>query len=241
MHAYLLTSLARVIVIVTVCSTSVSSQAPAVQSQNAMKRIATLNHQGSIDKVEPEKKTRGNVYLYNVWRDTDIILTDGQRLTSVPAMLNLKTDQLELSSSTQIKVLPAGKVKQFSIRQSPQVTVTFINAQQLDTSTSLHGYLQILFDGKIKLLLKTELIVRKADYSVQFSVGSRDDEIIKQKQFYCFLQGRIARLPKSKRKIFKLFSPSLRAALIEYVRENRIGTANGDDLIAIFAFANERS
>jgi hypothetical protein len=189
----------------------------------------------------PPKKLVGDSYLVAHWRKTNILLyTKETLLEGYPVRYDLLRDELEVNSKSGIKVLEAKRVKSFvwldSITMQPEY---FINAGEYKNTDKgkLLGFFLIMVDGKLPLFKKTVATIKEADYNVQFSVGSRDDKIIKKDLLFYARDGVVCQLPKSRKKVFSVFGDKAKA-MEEFVKTNSLDATDTGDLKKMFIHFN---
>jgi hypothetical protein len=95
----------------------------------------------------------------------------------------------------------------------------------------------VVVDGPLPLLKQTTVYVKKADYSVQFDVGSRDDKILKKTELYFAKNGQVLELPSSKKKLLPLFGDKAEA-IGKFIQDQNLSTSREADLVTIFQHYN---
>ncbi|HYI76023.1 MAG TPA: hypothetical protein VEW65_00300, partial [Chryseolinea sp.] len=152
----------------------------------------------------PQGKTIGDTYLDMHWRKSSILLYDNEKLIEgFPVRYDIMTDELEIKSTKGIKVLKGSKIKSFvwidSLSKTPDY---FVNAKDFKDSDNVpyNGFFQVLADGSLPLLKKTLIDIKKADYNIQFNVGSSDDKILKKSEFFVLKENQVVELPTSRKK-----------------------------------------
>jgi hypothetical protein len=184
----------------------------------------------------PEGKVIGDTYLDTKWKTGSIMLYDKEKLIErYPIRYDIYTNEVDIKAGQQVKVIAGNKIKSFSwIDSSYTETVYFINARDFknEEGTQFSGFFQVLVDGPLPLLSKTDIVVRKADYNVQMNVGSKDDKILKKEKYYYLKDGKALEVPGGKKKMLALFGEH--AITIEtYIKDNR-SSSREDELLLAF-------
>ena len=189
----------------------------------------------------PAGKVIGDTYLDTEWKPGSIMLFDSDKMVKgYPIRYDINTNEIEISSSTGVKVLFGKKVRSFmwldSLTDTPHY---FVNASTYieDNVAPLTGFFEVLADGNFPLFKRTVLVVEKANYNHQLNAGSRDDKIIKQVDYFAASGNKMIPLPSSKKKFFVLFGERAEEVM-NYSKQNAPRIAREDDLKAIFDFYN---
>jgi hypothetical protein len=185
----------------------------------------------------PEGKTIGDTYLDMHWRKSSILLYDNEKLIEgFPVRYDIMTDELEIKSTKGIKVLKGSKIKSFvwidSLSKTPDY---FVNAKDFKDSDGVpfSGFFQVLADGSLPLFKKTLIDIKKADYNIQFNVGSSDDKILKKSEFYALKENQVVELPTSRKKLIPLFADKAEQ-MEQFIKENNLSSTKEEQLKIIF-------
>ena len=218
---------------------------PNVRASNTLDRLKESRDFNTADMLYgiplPEGKTIGDTYLDMHWKDASILLYESEKLIEgFPIRYDIMTDDVEVKTKKGIKVLQGVKIKSFvwvdSVTKAPDY---FVNAKDFkdESNVPYSGFFQVLADGSLPLFKKTEIEIKKADYNIQFNVGSQDDKILKKSEFYTLKDKQLVELPSSKKKIIVLFGDKSEAMEV-FIKENDLSIAKGDQLKIIFAHYN---
>lgn len=215
-----------------------------VRAVNTIERLTDSNGLGNNEMLFgiplPEGKVVGDTYLSTQWKRSVILLYDNNKLIEgFPVRYDIKSDDLEVKGRSDIKVLEGRKVKSFmwidSGRSEPYY---FVNAKDFkEDGVPLTGFFEVLVDGNTPLFKKVNLSVKKADYNVTLSMGSRDDKILKNSVYYLANGNRVSEIPGSKKKFLQLLKS--KADQVEsYMDENGLSVKKEEELVAIFKYYN---
>jgi hypothetical protein len=189
----------------------------------------------------PEGKIIGDTYLDIHWKNSSILLYESEKLIEgFPIRYDIRTDEVEVKSKSGIKVLNGVKIKSFvwvdSVTKAPDY---FVNARDFknESNAPYSGFFQVLTEGPLPLFKKTEIDIKKANYNVQFNVGSQDDKILKKSKFYSLKDKQLVEVPSSKKKIVALFGDKSEVMKL-FIKENDLSITKGDQLKMIFEHYN---
>lgn len=217
---------------------------PNVRAVNTIERLTDSNGLGTNEMLYgiplPEGKVIGDTYLYPEWKRSAILLYEGNKLLEgYPIRYDIKADELDVKTKSGVKVLEGKSVKSFIWVDSLLTEPTyFINAREYNLNgTPLSGFFEVLVDGKAPLFKKMRVTLKKADYNVQLSIGSRDDKILKNPEFYYSTGDKVIEIPSSKKKLLPMFK-ALKSEMERFIDENDLSAKKESDLIMIFKHYN---
>jgi len=99
------------------------------------------------------------------------------------------------------------------------------------------GFFQVLADGSSPLFKKTRITIKKANYKVQFDVGSRDDKILKKHDYFTLQNNYVVELLSSKKNLLPFFADQA-AEVEKFIDVNSLNTNKESHLKAIFEYYN---
>lgn len=217
---------------------------PNVRAMNTIERLTDSNGLGTNEMMYgiplPEEKVIGDTYLNTEWKRSVILLYENNKLLEgYPIRYDIKADELGVKTVNGVKVLSGRNVKSFtwidSLRSEPYY---YINAKEYrNDGIALAGFFEVLVDGKTPLFKKMDVIIKKADYNVQLSIGSRDDKILKKPTYYFADVNKTIEVSGNKRKMLTLLEDNT-SEVEMYMDKNGLSTKNEDDLIKIFKYYN---
>jgi hypothetical protein len=231
-------------IVLVLCVISVASSAQTVVPPNirASNTIEKLTDFRGLETGEmlfgiplPEGKVIGDTYFDTKWKIGSVMLYGKDKLIErYPIRYDIYTNELDIKTGQQVKVIAGNKIKSFSwIDSSYTEPVYFVNAHDFrnEEGTPFSGFFQVLVDGPLPLLCKTDIVVRKADYNVQMNVGSKDDKILKKEKYYYLKDGKALEVPAGKKKMLALFGEH--AITIEkYTKDNRSSSRQSELVLA---------
>lgn len=226
------------------CNAQGSAIPENVRAVNTIERLTDSNGLGNNEMLYgiplPEGKVVGDTYLSTDWKTSVILLYENNKLIEgFPVRYDIQSDDLEVKGRTEVKVLQGRKVKSFmwidAARSEPYY---FINARDFKVDgVPLAGFFEVLVDGSSPLFKKVNISVKKADYNVTLSVGSRDDKILKNPTYYVANGKSVSEIPGSKKKFLQLLK-SKADQVGSYMDENGLSVKKEEELVAIFKYYN---
>ena len=190
---------------------------------------------------QPEGKVVGDTYFSMQWKASTILLyKDEKMVEGFLTRYDIRANEIEVKTQSGIKVVSGDKVKSFIwIDSVSRVPSYFVNGKDFKDKdrTTLSGFFQVVVDGPLPLLKQTTVYVKKADYSVQFDVGSRDDKILKKTELYFARDGQVMELPSSKKKLLPLFGDKAEA-IGKFIQDQNLAVSREADLVTLFKHYN---
>lgn len=183
----------------------------------------------------------GNAYLNTDWKRTALSLYDADKmLKGYLTRYEIDRDQFDIKTTFGIKVLSGKKVRSFvwmdSLTRTPHY---FINGRDLKTAEGvpMTGFFEVLAEGDLTLLSKTDVIVKKPTYNEKLDMGIRDTRIEKKTKFYYLENDLLHELPSAKKKIIAVFGDH-GDALQDFVKVNKLSWDTDAHLKHIFEHYN---
>ncbi|SHH59093.1 hypothetical protein SAMN04488109_4515 [Chryseolinea serpens] len=216
-----------------------------IRSVNTLEKLYDPDGLGRTDMLygipQPEGKVVGDTYFSTQWKASTILLyKDEKMVEGFLTRYDIRANEIEVKTQSGIKIVSGDKVKSFIwIDSVSRVPSYFVNAKDFKDKdqTTLSGFFQVVVDGPLPLLKQTTVYVKKADYSVQFDVGSRDDKILKKTELYFARDGQVMELPSSKKKLLPLFGDKAEA-IGKFIQDQNLTVSREADLVTIFNHYN---
>ena len=215
-----------------------------VRAVNTIERLTDSNGLGNNEMMFgiplPEGKVIGDTYLSTAWKRSVILLYDKNKLIEgFPVRYDIYADELDVKGASGIKVLEGRRVKSFMwIDSSRTEPYYFINAKDFKVNgVPLIGFYEVLVDGNSPLFKKMNITVKKADYNVTLSIGSRDDKILKNPTYYLADGNSAYEIPGSKKKFLQMLKA--KADEVEsYMDFNGLSIKKEEELVLICKYYN---
>lgn len=217
-----------------------------MQVQRTVERLASGLSPGEIDYgiPLPPGRTVGDTYLGKGWRKGSITLLDGDKLIEgYHIRYNIELNEFEIRTPSKVRALDGKKVKNFiwldSVSQAPSYFVAARNYKDAEGG-SFDGFLEVISDGPLPLLVKHDVFVRKSDYNVALQVGTRDAIVEKRTTILYAIDGVLYEVPRSKKKMVQLMAQH-EEAITKFIKINQVDFGNEGHLAALFDHYNKLS
>ncbi|TAE23111.1 MAG: hypothetical protein EAZ91_22715 [Cytophagales bacterium] len=160
-------------------------------------------------------------------------------LGGVPLRYDLYTQEVEIRASpTDIRAAKAPTVRYFVMNNRLGGTSLFVNAREYrGASDELVGFLESLTTGKFSLLQRHSIIVKTANFNAALNVGTKDDELVKKREFYVAKGRMVMKFSPSKKAILELMA-SQEAAIEAYLKEKKPDLKKASGLAQVFEYYN---
>jgi hypothetical protein len=179
----------------------------------------------------------GDVYLTPQFQEASFILyKDKRQVNGYNSKYDIHRNEFNVITQQGIRVLNGDLVRSAvcldSLTKAPHY---LFNGKEFKSSsgTPYSGFFELLSEGKMPLLKKTEVEFIKANFSPALNVGSKDHKYIKKDAFYFLKDGVLQPIPK--KKFFSIFGEQEKA-IEEYAKELR--PKEEKDLNKIFDYFN---
>jgi hypothetical protein len=188
----------------------------------------------------PPADVIGDVYLTKHYNASVFQLYNNDKIVEgYYSKLDLKQNEFDLVTPQGLRALKGSLVKSFLYVDSvTHFQNNFVNLKEwtYDKGSILDGFAEILSEGKIILVKRTELIFKKADFNPALNVGSKDHKYLKTPKLYYVAAGIIYELPRKKElpKIFNEREGEMRT----YIEKQNLNLGSEKDMIKLFAYYN---
>lgn len=188
---------------------------------------------GRITEFSPSVNDQDNdVYISDSWRLGSFRLNDGNFVRDLPLKYSLKTNELLVQINGTL-------IKAFSIQQ---ITLFEWNkeghSRKFNCFNAGLGPLELLIDGQPALYKQFTYQEIKSNYNEALAIGSRTDQVIIEENYYIELDTTFQKLPKSKRRLFKVFQTDQREALVEFIKNNNLKFKTEKDFVDLVIYWN---
>lgn len=184
---------------------------------------------------------RGHPYFQDEWMVGNVLLENEREYRDVKLKYNVYQDQLiGLQQEKYPIILPKDQVRAFTIlKQDSTQTANFVKAIHLEAELSKvppEQFVQVLYEGKLKLYAVNRKLLDEADYRGAYSVGRTYDEFGELDAVY-YLEGPwgVEKLKRRNKKVLKVFKMHAKK-LKEYVVAEELNLHDRADLIQLLRY-----
>lgn len=160
-------------------------------------------------------------------------------LAGIPVRYDLLTQEVEVrTGANDIRAAKAPTVRYFVMNNRVGGPGVFINAREFrGEADELLGFLESLVSGKLSLLQRHSIQLKKGNYNAALNVGTKDDEMVKKRDYYV-AKGRIAmKFSPSKKALLELMNDQ-QTAVEAYLKDKKPDLKKTNGLAEVFAFYN---
>lgn len=142
-------------------------------------------------------------------------------------------------STDQVSMIPGLRVQNIVwIDSEHNVPRYFVNGMDFKLEGSpISGFFEVLVEGKMPLLRRTEAVIKASNYNQALMIGERNDQIVKRNVYYYLKDREIILVPKEKRKFYKIFGESA-GEIEKFVKDNAVSIRQPSGYFTIFTQYN---
>jgi len=195
--------------------------------------------------IAPEAaKVEGNNYLDKKWNTASLLLYRDQKvLEGYRVRYNIIANQFELMEpqSNNVSVMMGLRIQNLVwVDSAYKVPRYFVNGMDfLDEGVPISGFFEVLVDGQLPLMRRTEAIFKESNYNTALMVGNRDHKIIKRNTYF-YLDGKnVIEVPSNRKKLMLLFGDKAEE-MEKFINDNSLPTRDPSSLFQIFTHFNSQ-
>lgn len=195
--------------------------------------------------IAPEAtKVEGNNYLDSKWNTASLLLYRDQKvLDGFRVRYNIIANQFELMEpeSNNVSVMMGLRIQNLVwVDSAYKVPRYFVNGMDfLDEGVPISGFFEVLVDGQLPLMRRTEAIFKESNYNTALMVGNRNHQIVKRNTYY-YLQGKnVIEVPSNRKKLMLLFGDKAEE-MENFINRNSLPTREPGSLFQIFTHYNSQ-
>ncbi|WP_460674247.1 hypothetical protein [Larkinella ripae] len=194
----------------------------------------------------PEGQILGYPYLDTAFAKTTVSFYQNMagpghkpllEIIDAPVRFNVQTNTLEfLIEPKTVKAVSGERVKQFKMEQNGRLT-QFINATEAGAPATVRGFFEQITDGKLKLLIRHQIYVKKPTYNTALSMGSKDTELIKEAIWYTSDGRNLTKFSPSRKSLLSVMKDQ-EEPISAYLKDKKPDLKNRAALLDVFAYYN---
>ena len=216
-----------------------------IRAANTLDRLLDFDGINSYDilygiPMDEKREVIGDPYLNTEWQKSTVLMNNDKLLEGYLTRYDIASKQLEIKSSSGIKVLKASFVKSYlSIDSATQTAHYFINSSRFrdEKGSASEGFFEVLSDGKIPLFKRTSIEIKKGNYRPELAVGNKNDQILKKVKFFYMKNDNIIQIRGAKQ-LTSVFG-TREEEMKKFIRENSISVREERHLKALFDHYNK--
>jgi len=160
-------------------------------------------------------------------------------VNDAPIRYNLATDQVEfLLGPKDVKALNGSMIKSYTSvwPGADGIKREFVNAREIAPASALKGFLEVIVDGKTRLLAHPRLVVKKPTYNPALSTGSKDTYLETQIDYYAYDGQALTKLGGRKDVLTALKDKE--SAVSDFLKKEKPELKKRMGLASVFAYYN---
>jgi hypothetical protein len=220
-----------------------------LQAQNPANRITERDLQSfSEGKFMPATNmdalyegVKGTPYFNEEWLTGDVYFPDGTEIIRINIRYNIYSDELEFKNSTsgQTFIIDRNRISGFRFNE-PGDSILFESFNFKPDTPEEKSFVQILYNGKTRFLLKHRKQFIPANYQGAYATGNKYDEYQDDKDYYLIRDdGSIEKIKLNRKSVMSALKDS-QSVLKEFALNNKIDFTNPKDIIKILLFHDNK-
>lgn len=178
------------------------------------------------------KGSEGSPYLDD-WKLADIHLRNDKTISGLMIRYNVYSDQmLYLENDVAYTIGAPDSISEILLSNK-----VFIYREYRKANKTKKGFFELIFKGKVSLLIKYEIEFIRANYNVALNSGNKNDRLILEQQFYLQQEKQIVPLDKRDR-FFEVFQDKNKA-VSDYMNKEKLSIKKQQDVIKILTYYNQ--
>lgn len=189
-------------------------------------------------------RVEGNNYLDKKWNTASLLLYRDQKiLEDYRVRYNITANQFELMEpeSNNVSVMMGLRIQNLVwVDSAYKVPRYFVNGIDfLDQGVPISGFFEVLVDGQLPLMRRTEAIFKESNYNTALMLGNRNHKIIKRNTYF-YLEGKnVIEVPSNRKKLMVLFGNKAED-MEKFINDNSLPTREPSALFQIFTHYNSK-
>ncbi len=199
-----------------------------LQSFSEGRPIATTNIDALYEGV------KGSPYFTEEWSTGNIYFVDGTEIIQIDIRFNIYKDELEFKNSTsgQIFVIDKNRIKGFRLHE-PVDSLYFEYLTLKPDKPGERSFIQVLYNGETRLLLKHKKQFIQADYKGAYASGNKYDEYRDDKDYYLAKDNLTVQKIRLNKKALLHALEDKQSMIKEYAAVNQIDFSSPVDVIRL--------
>jgi hypothetical protein len=160
-------------------------------------------------------------------------------LGGVPVRYDLMTQEVEIrAGANDIRAAKAPTVRYFVMNNRLGAASLFINVREFrGDADQLVGFFEDVTSGKLTLLQRHSIHVKKANYNAALNTGTKDDELEKKREWYVAKGRQAFKFSPNKKVILEMMGDK-QAAIETYLKDKKPDLKKASGLAEVFAYYN---
>jgi hypothetical protein len=191
----------------------------------------------------PGGKILGDPYLDTTWQ-IGIVKFYGKILTAdsiagVPIRLDLLNHEVDIKAgANNIRAAKAPSVRSIRVNNAIGTTSTFINVREYrGEADALLGFFEQVSMGKLALLQYPSIYIKRANFNMALNSGTKDDELLKQVDWYVSNGTKASKFSPGKKAILTLMADK-KDEIETFLKNEKPDLKSKSGLMTLFSYYN---
>jgi len=160
-------------------------------------------------------------------------------LGGIPVRYDLITQEVEVrAGANDIRAAKAPTVRYFIMNNRLGGSNQFVNVREFrGEADGLVGFFEYVAAGKLSLLQRHSITVKRANYNAALNVGTKDDELVKKREWFVGKNRQALKFSPSKKALLELMADQ-QPAIEAYLKDKKPDLKKESGLAAVFAYYN---
>lgn len=160
-------------------------------------------------------------------------------LGGVPIRYDLITQEVEVKAGTNdIRAAKAPTIRYFLMNNRLGGSSQFVNVREFrGEADGLVGFFEYVAAGKLSLLQRHSITVRRANYNAALNVGTKDDELVKKREWFVVRNRQALKFSPSKKALLELMADQ-QPAIDTFLKDKKPDLKKETGLSEVFTYYN---
>lgn len=230
----------RLLLVVLLATVSMARAQNYLHNRYTLERMGTqaANPNQIVTSMPPAPaEVQGDVYFNKTFNVSAFELYDGRIVEGFLTKLDLNRLEFDVVTPQGIRVLKGELIRSLIMIDSvTQAQSNFVNAKEWKGKDPVQGFFEVLAEGEMTLVRKSEVIFKKADFHPALSVGSRDHQYVRKDQLYYVRNNEFFQLPP-KKNVMSIFGDR-KKEMNAYLNKSSINLSRDSDIARLVAYYN---
>jgi len=188
--------------------------------------------------------TEGDTFLDIKWNPASLLLYRDQKiLDGYLIRYNINSNDFELFNPEDQKATKIAGTRVQNVvwaDSTHQVPRYFVNGMDyINDGVPISGFMEVLVEGEITLMRRTELFFKEANYNEALMVGNKNNKWIKHDNYYYASGKELVAVPGNQKKFFQVFG-NKSDEMTKYVDINNFSIKDPSAIFQIFTHYNSQ-
>ena len=180
------------------------------------------------------KDIKGSPYQQNDFTDGNVVQNNGITYKKVPLRYNGYDDQIEFKDKKGAVMYIGNPESYKEFKIGSQI---YIFRKNLKSKPKVEGYFELLEDGKLQLLKRFEVSLKKAEPAQAYSDPKPAEFIKKQPTYFIISNGNQIAEVRNEKDILELL-PDQKETVSKYIKKNKLKVKREEDLRQVIVYYN---